>query len=204
VLAVSYVEGMTPGDRDPDRERALRLASRWFGSFHGDHYLSWAHRTSALAGDLHDSYPWLGAACRGYERLVEHLVTAAPTVVHGDYYLDNVLIGGGRVVPVDWEWAAIGAGEIDLAALTFRWPKDVVDVCERTTGPPAGLRAHRPTPISSSPLRACTCASATWESAGRSCLTSDVAGVSRRCASLSERLGLLDRTVPAAAPGVPQ
>jgi hypothetical protein len=29
--------------------------------------------------------------------------------------------------PVDWESAAIGAGEVDLASLTDMWPSDLMD-----------------------------------------------------------------------------
>src|SRR5207248_2388740 len=40
------------------------------------------------------------------------LADAEGTLVHGDFYPDNVLIEGRDVRAVDWEWAGIGAGEI--------------------------------------------------------------------------------------------
>jgi thiamine kinase-like enzyme len=42
----------------------------------------------------------------------------------------NILYRRGTVYPVDWESAAIGAGEIDLATLTEGWPEKVVEQCE--------------------------------------------------------------------------
>jgi thiamine kinase-like enzyme len=42
-----------------------------------------------------------------------------------------VLVRGGQVYPVDWESAAIAAGEIDLASLTEKWPADIVRQLER-------------------------------------------------------------------------
>ncbi|MCW3050021.1 MAG: hypothetical protein JWO74_4305 [Solirubrobacterales bacterium] len=49
----------------------------------------------------------------------------AATVVHGDLYPANVLIGGeGRVCVLDWETIARGPALIDLAALTAgRWDR---------------------------------------------------------------------------------
>lgn len=39
------------------------------------------------------------------------------TVVHGDFRADNLLFGGERVVVVDWQTVAVGAGPGDLAYL---------------------------------------------------------------------------------------
>lgn len=39
------------------------------------------------------------------------------TVVHGDFRADNLLFGGNRVVVVDWQTVALGAGPSDLAYL---------------------------------------------------------------------------------------
>ena len=36
---------------------------------------------------------------------------------HGEFTPHNVLWQGGRAVPIDWESAAFGAGEVDLAVL---------------------------------------------------------------------------------------
>jgi hypothetical protein len=50
------------------------------------------------------------------------------------------------IYPVDWESAAVAAGEIDLAALTEGWPPGFVEQCELEyqrarwpEGPPTGF-----------------------------------------------------------------
>jgi thiamine kinase-like enzyme len=40
------------------------------------------------------------------------------SLVHGDFYSSNVLVGGGRVCAVDWEMAGVGPPLLDLAALS--------------------------------------------------------------------------------------
>ena len=144
-LIHEYLDGWIHANRAPCQATAVGLAARWIGRFHGAnagrfqrgrgaclnrydeaHYLRWARRTARLAGDLHGRYPWLKDACRRYEGLVGLLTAQPATVIHGDYYTDNVLFRDGEVCPIDWEWAAVGVGEIDLASLTDRWPEDVV------------------------------------------------------------------------------
>ena len=44
---------------------------------------------------------------------------------------NNILYSGGVIYPIDWESAAVAAGEIDLACLTEGWPPRVVRECER-------------------------------------------------------------------------
>jgi aminoglycoside phosphotransferase (APT) family kinase protein len=61
-----------------------------------------------------------------YERAVERLAALPTTLIHGEFYASNVLIGrdgtGPRVCPIDWEMAAVGPGLVDLAALVSgRW-----------------------------------------------------------------------------------
>lgn len=61
---------------------------------------------------------------------MEVLDKAPATVIHGEFYGYNLLWDEGAVVPIDWESAAISAGEIDLASLLERWSPDVVEACE--------------------------------------------------------------------------
>jgi hypothetical protein len=68
----------------------------------------------------------LAAIARGYDRVVDALLAAENTVLHGECYASNVRVdpreSPGRVCPVDWEMAAVGPGLVDLAALTSgRW-----------------------------------------------------------------------------------
>jgi len=57
-----------------------------------------------------------------YDRVVEHLASLPPTLIHGDFYPSNVLVIGPpddpRPCPLDWEAASIGPGVLDLAALS--------------------------------------------------------------------------------------
>ena len=62
--------------------------------------------------------------------MVASTLTLRPTIIHGDYYRNNVLLSDGNIHPVDWEQAAIGLGELDLACLTFRWPAEIAQQCE--------------------------------------------------------------------------
>ena len=142
---------------------AMALAARWIGRFHNDteeylsrastrflirydtqYYLGWARCTSLVAGHLCQRYPWLTTLCERFEDVLALLLASPPTVIHGEYYPSNVLFRGGTVYPVDWESAAVAAGEIDLAALTENWDSDIVRQCELEyqrvrwpNGPPA-------------------------------------------------------------------
>ena len=62
--------------------------------------------------------------------MVVLLKSAPPVLIHGEYYSSNILYRNEIVYPVDWESAAMAAGEIDLAALTERWPPEIVRQCE--------------------------------------------------------------------------
>src|SRR5205085_2225507 len=57
----------------------------------------------------------------GYGDVVARLASLPTTLVHGDLYASNVLVGDGRVCAVDWELAGQGPGVLDVAALTMGW-----------------------------------------------------------------------------------
>jgi aminoglycoside phosphotransferase (APT) family kinase protein len=73
---------------------------------------------------------------------IRYLVAAPRTVVHGEFTPHNVVWARERPRVVDWEQAATGPGEIDLAALTDDWPPELVEpaakayVASRWTGAP--------------------------------------------------------------------
>lgn len=145
---------------------AMVLAARWIGRFHNateerlsrasmrfltryntEYYLEWTRCTSLVAGHLRQRFPWLTTLCGRFEDVVALLLASPPTVIHGEYYPSNVLFRGGTVYPVDWESAAVAAGEIDLAALTEDWDSDIVRQCELEyqrvrwpNGPPADFQ----------------------------------------------------------------
>src|SRR5581483_12485538 len=69
--------------------------------------------------------------CARYAELLPDLLAAPATVVHGEYGPKNILIRGAEVYPVDWESAAVGPGEVDLAALVHRWGERSTRVAAR-------------------------------------------------------------------------
>jgi Phosphotransferase enzyme family len=151
-LILEYLDNSLRVHRIPGLKRAaaMTLAARWIGQFHAinealfsgapmpslitydaEYYLGWVHRTSLQAGHFHQRFPWLTTLCERFEELVAPLLASPQTVIHGEYYPVNVLFRGGTVCPIDWETAAVAAGEIDLAALTSgRWSAEVVRKCE--------------------------------------------------------------------------
>jgi hypothetical protein len=123
----------------------LCLAADWIGAFHRDaapiargaaslnrltaeFYLQWPDRAVAFtpaAGVVLDR-----ARVRDlYDERVG-LLAAEETLVHGDYYSDQVFWSEGRVQVVDWELAAIACGEVDLATVTLGRSADVTGFME--------------------------------------------------------------------------
>lgn len=101
----------------------------------------WAQRAYEFAHAEHGEgggARFLKRLLNRYDATVEELLDRPQTVIHGDFYASNVLIGDGpgqapaggegstvRVAPVDWEMAAVGSGLLDLAALTSGdWSED--------------------------------------------------------------------------------
>jgi hypothetical protein len=62
---------------------------------------------------------WVAAR---YDQVIERLLSLPRSFMHGEFYASNVIVSesgaGLRVVPIDWEMAAVGPSLIDLAALT--------------------------------------------------------------------------------------
>ena len=134
--------------KGPQPETMLR-AAEWIGRFHAaneprvskaalsflnrydsEYYLGWVRRTSLFAGSLHQHFPWLTALSGRFEECIDILLSAPPTVIHGEYYPHNVLVSDGVIYPLDWESAAIASGEIDLATLTEAWGPEIMRQCE--------------------------------------------------------------------------
>ena len=51
------------------------------------------------------------------------------TLIHGEYYPSNIFNQNDAIIPLDWETAAVGPGEIDIAALIESWPEDMEQDC---------------------------------------------------------------------------
>jgi hypothetical protein len=145
-LVFEYLDGGVWVNKTPE-PAAMGLAARWIGQFHAlgqgcltgsrsflrfydtAYYSGWACRTSLYAGHLHERFPWLAKLCERSEEFAALLLAPSATIIHGEYYPENVLFHDGAIFPVDWESAAIAAGEIDLASLTEGWPIKAVTEC---------------------------------------------------------------------------
>jgi hypothetical protein len=148
-LFLKYLEGNAPLSEAPDLAPE-RAAARWIGAFHAAsearlaldpvpflnrynaaYYKGWAERMGpVLGGRRHRRYPWVARLCERFDEVMAPLLASAPTIIHGEFYPPNILIREGVIYPVDWESAAVGAGEIDLASLTEDWPKTAARCCE--------------------------------------------------------------------------
>lgn len=99
--------------------------------YDAEYYKLWLDRTCELARPLAKEHPWLDAAAAAYRDLIPVLVAARPALVHGELTTRNSLWADGRIMPVDWETAAIGPAEIDLAMFTFDWDLEELHEIER-------------------------------------------------------------------------
>jgi aminoglycoside phosphotransferase (APT) family kinase protein len=148
-LLLEYLEDSIPASLGSQPE-TLRSAARWIGEFHAineerirrpettfltryeaGYYAGWARRTAEFARSLHRHFPWLATLCQAFETSVVELLLPSSTIIHGEYYPRNILWHDRRIYPIDWESAAVGPGEIDLACLTDGWPSHVTTSCER-------------------------------------------------------------------------
>lgn len=127
-----------------------RAAARWIGRFHAltaarlaneplpalnvhdpDYYRGWAQRTAEYAGPWRRRLPWLDDLCARFADRADWLAAAPPAVIHGEFYPKNILVDEDTAYPVDWESAAVAAGEIDLASLTENWSEAAARECEQ-------------------------------------------------------------------------
>ncbi len=142
VAAVRWLAGLHAWAERRLDDPAWRILSRYDAGF----YIHWLDRTCDLARPLAAEYPWLDAVAAAYRDRIPVLVAAPPTLIHGEFTTRNAFWADDRIMPVDWETAAIGPGEIDLAVFTFDWePEDIrelesADVAARWGGEaPAGF-----------------------------------------------------------------
>ena len=162
-LVLEYLNDSLPLNDTADPASLVSQAACWLAAFHAvneprvstpdvnflvrydaTYYRGWSRRTLLFARDVAKQYPWLETVCGKYEKAVDCLVASPLTVVHGEFDSTNLLWRNGTLYPVDWESAAVAAPEIDLARLTWGWPVDVADACERAyqdaywrSGPPS-------------------------------------------------------------------
>jgi hypothetical protein len=109
------------------RRDAVELA--FLARYDADYYRAWADAALRLASHAGAAPHWLPGVCAAYRELADVLASSPTTIIHGEMSPQNVLWLEGEIYPIDWESAAIGPGEIDLAALLFGWPEETVGRC---------------------------------------------------------------------------
>ncbi len=156
LLVIEHVAGLELGDVG---EFSVWVdTARWLGAFHASDAATAAADVGLLQHDSDLYHCWLERAVAATGRLrsperkrvnhvlgvyrdvaVERLISAPSTLLHGEMYSSNVIVGGARVdgtlcdarpriCPVDWETAGLGPAVLDLAALiTGDWGPDAVD-----------------------------------------------------------------------------
>jgi thiamine kinase-like enzyme len=142
-LVLDYLEDSVRVTKVDDPE-AMAKAARWIGRFHTlcsrrigdpalsllirynpDYYRGWVSRTQQMVRQAGFDSGWLHAVCNRIDEVIGVLCDAPQTIIHGEYYVKNILLQHGLLYPVDWESTAVGSGMIDLATLTEGWPPDV-------------------------------------------------------------------------------
>jgi len=114
-----------------NKDLSLKVPMSFLNNYDAEYYSAWGRQFSIISAHFGKQIQWLSML---YERSVDFitpLLVAEPTIIHGEYYPNNVLIQNSQVIAIDWESAGIGAGEIDLAALTQgEWPAEIIRECE--------------------------------------------------------------------------
>jgi aminoglycoside phosphotransferase (APT) family kinase protein len=128
------------------REAGLALAEGPLLKYNDAYFRETAERALEMVGSR---FGWLArrleAVVAGYEATVEEICSAEPTLVHGSYRRQNILVDScsppTRICPVDWEWSAIGPPMLDLAFITDGCDRPTVErLCEAYVAQTADLR----------------------------------------------------------------
>ncbi len=148
-LVLEWVDGQEQWEKIKQADVIMMLAAQWLGQFHAaaeahiraglmpsletynvEYYTQYTRRIIDDAGPLHERFPWLRKLCKRFEKASPLLANGALTLIHGEYYVRNILWTGTDVCTVDWQSAAIARGEVDVASLTEGWDQEVDDRCE--------------------------------------------------------------------------
>jgi thiamine kinase-like enzyme len=137
-LVIEYLKG-SKLLKDAHAPKYFGKAAAWIGNLHRkyesnhprgvkvydtDYYMIWLKEVETMLETLKKKYPWLPAVCRYFRDNIHLLAGSAQTFIHGEYYTKNILVKKGIVYPIDWESAAVGPGEIDLASLIEDWDEE--------------------------------------------------------------------------------
>jgi hypothetical protein len=143
LLVIEYAGSMYRIQKSPQTGAMERAAYR-IGTFHErasaatpdgrlDRYDArifgfWASRAAGRSPDV----PWLERVADAFPSFAAALQATSSTVIHGEFYPDNILVSTDDITAVDWEWTGMGMGEIDLAALIDGWGESTVTACTAT------------------------------------------------------------------------
>jgi aminoglycoside phosphotransferase (APT) family kinase protein len=108
------------------RRAAPKLPPAVLNRYNGRYFEDCVRNIGPLVEKWRHRLPSLDQLVARFQREFEVLLAAPQTIVHGELTPHNVVWAYDRPYIVDWEEAAIGAGEIDLASLTDEWDEDLV------------------------------------------------------------------------------
>ncbi len=149
-LVIEYLNQCQRVTHVEDPQTSIEAAATWIGAFHAlnesrwsqpalsflhsfdlQHYRRKLEPMQKATKGLITDYPWLAHLFEEFDQVIRILLNAKQTIIHSEYYPDNILYQAAKIYPVDWETAAVAAGEIDLATLTENWPQEVVECCKQ-------------------------------------------------------------------------
>lgn len=137
-LIIEYLKG-SKLLKDAHAPQYFGKAATWIGNLHKmyesnppkgikiydtAYYMFWLKGVESLLEILKKKHPWLPAVCSYFRKNMHLLSETTQTFIHGEYYTKNILVKKGVIYPIDWESAAIGPGEIDLASLIEDWDEE--------------------------------------------------------------------------------
>jgi thiamine kinase-like enzyme len=150
LLVIENLEESRRVTKTDDQRSAFIGAARWIGEFHkycasilgrpnldfltspdADFYVERANQLTVNFESQPKTCAWLRLLSDRFEEVLHLVRDSVPTIIHGEYYSQNILVRHNLVYPVDWETARIGMGELDLAMLLEGWSDAMVNRCVR-------------------------------------------------------------------------
>jgi hypothetical protein len=145
-FVLEYIPNALRLNQPEDPDMAMVVAASWLGRFHAqvakrmpspsvvctydaEYYRGWSRRTVEYARDSGLDLSWLRPLCAKYDEIAPQILSTETTVIHGEFYPRNILVRDYQIFPVDWESAAIAAGEIDLVTMTDCWDDELTARC---------------------------------------------------------------------------
>lgn len=140
-MVIEYLNDAVPVDW-AIMDNSMEKAAQWIGEFHrhnenissnqlinynSGYYMQWVENVQMLVKELNSSEKYITDSCNYFSQNVHSFASEYQTLIHGEFYPNNILFKNATIFPIDWESAAIGAGEIDLVSLTDRFSKKVTD-----------------------------------------------------------------------------